>query len=55
MTQTSVQPSRHSISLDDVTLSVLEAGTGDPVIYVHGVVTTSNIFQKYLAAYSPVY
>jgi 3-oxoadipate enol-lactonase len=32
---------------------VLEAGTGDPIIFVHGVVTTSNIFPKYVAAYSP--
>jgi 3-oxoadipate enol-lactonase len=49
------QPIRRSVSLDGVTLSILEAGTGDPVIYVHGVVTTSNIFPKYLAAYSPAY
>jgi 3-oxoadipate enol-lactonase len=49
------QPTRRSVSLDGVTLSILEAGTGDPVIYVHGVVTTSNIFPKYLAAYSPEY
>ena len=31
-------------------MSILEAGQGDPVIFVHGVVTTSNIFTKYLAA-----
>jgi 3-oxoadipate enol-lactonase len=49
------QPTRRSVSLDGVTLSILEAGTGDPVIFVHGVVTTSNIFTKYLAAYSPAY
>lgn len=49
------QPTRRSVSLDGVTLSILEAGTGDPAIYVHGVVTTSNIFPKYLAAYSPAY
>ena len=55
MTQTPVQPARRFVPLNDVTLSILEAGTGDPVIYVHGVVTTSNIFQKYLAAYSPAY
>ena len=48
-------PTRRAVSLDGVTLSILEAGTGDPVIYVHGVVTTSNIFPKYLAAYSPAY
>ena len=56
--QTTAQPAqatRRSVPLDGVTLSILEAGTGDPVIYVHGVVTTSNIFPKYLAAYSPAY
>jgi len=55
MTQTPVQPARRFVPLNDVTLSILEAGNGDPVIYVHGVVTTSNIFPKYLAAYSPAY
>ena len=49
--QTTTQPTRRTVSLDGVTLSILEAGTGDPVIYIHGVVTTSNIFPKYLAAY----
>ncbi len=44
---------RRSITIDGVSLSVLEAGTGAPVIFVHGVVTTSNIFPKYLSAYSP--
>ena len=44
---------RRSVTIDGVALSVLEAGTGDPVIFVHGVVTTSNIFPKYLSAYSP--
>ncbi len=48
-----VETHRRFVPLDDVALSILEAGTGDPVIYVHGVVTTSNIFPKYLAAYSP--
>ncbi|MCX5724183.1 MAG: alpha/beta hydrolase [Nitrospirae bacterium] len=53
--QVTTQPTRRAIALDGVTLSILEAGTGDPVIYVHGVVTTSNIFPKYLADYSPDY
>lgn len=44
---------RHMVNLDGLHLSVLEAGTGDPIIFVHGVVTTSNIFPKYVAAYSP--
>ncbi|ULA64604.1 MAG: Alpha/beta hydrolase [Nitrospira sp.] len=44
---------RRSVTVDGVSLSVLEAGTGAPVIFVHGVVTTSNIFPKYLSAYSP--
>ena len=49
------QPVRRTVALPGVQLSILEAGTGDPVIYVHGVVTTSNIFPNYLAAYSPTY
>ncbi|MBI4002278.1 MAG: alpha/beta fold hydrolase [Nitrospira defluvii] len=44
---------RHIVDLDGLRLSILEAGTGDPLIFVHGVVTTSNIFPKYVAAYSP--
>lgn len=44
---------RRTVSIDGVSLSVLEAGTGAPIIFVHGVVTTSNIFSKYLSAYSP--
>ncbi len=51
----STEPQRRSMSLDGVTLSILAGGTGDPVIYVHGVVTTSNIFRKYLTAYSPAF
>jgi pimeloyl-ACP methyl ester carboxylesterase len=38
-----------------VNVSILEAGSGNPVIFVHGVVTTSNIFPKYLSAYYPDY
>lgn len=50
----STQPAgRRPVNLGDVNLSILEAGTGDPVIFVHGVVTTSNIFPTYLSAYSP--
>ncbi len=44
---------RHMVDLDGLHLSVLEAGTGDPIIFVHGVVTTSNIFPQYVGAYSP--
>ncbi|WP_447603508.1 alpha/beta fold hydrolase [Nitrospira sp. Nam80] len=46
-------PKRQTVNLDGVRLSILEAGTGDPVIFVHGVVTTSNIFPKYVGAYQP--
>jgi 3-oxoadipate enol-lactonase len=49
------EPHRRTVSVNGVKLSILESGTGDPVIYVHGVVTTSNIFPKYLAAYSPAF
>lgn len=53
MQSSNAQPKRRSITANGVSLSILEAGQGDPVIFVHGVVTTSNIFPKYLAAYSP--
>ena len=43
---------RRSISTASVSGS-LEAGSGDPVIFVHGVVTTSNIFPNYIGAYQP--
>ncbi len=46
---------RRSVALDGVALSILEGGIGDPVIYVHGVVTTSTIFPTYLNAYSPYF
>ena len=46
---------RRSVGVDGVRLSIIEAGSGDPVIFVHGVVTTSNIFPSYLTAYSPQY
>jgi 3-oxoadipate enol-lactonase len=49
------QPRRTSINIDGVNVSILQAWTGDPMIFVHGVVTTSNIFTKYLSAYSPDY
>lgn len=41
------------VDVNGLRLSILEAGTGDPIMFVHGVVTTSNIFPKYVAAYSP--
>lgn len=44
---------RHLVNVDGLRLSVLEAGTGDPIVFVHGVVTTSNIFPKYVGAYAP--
>lgn len=53
--RSAMEPHRRTVSVDGVQLSILEAGAGDPVIYVHGVVTTSTIFPKYLAAYSPAF
>ncbi|MEC4890112.1 MAG: alpha/beta hydrolase [Nitrospira sp.] len=44
---------RRAVTIDGVSLSILEAGAGEPIIFVHGVVTTSNIFPAYLSAYSP--
>ncbi|BCA56885.1 alpha/beta hydrolase [Nitrospira sp. KM1] len=46
-------PLRRSAVVNGVQLSYLDTGTGQPVIFVHGVVTTSNIFPAYLNAYSP--
>ena len=46
---------RRTIDVNGVHLSILEGGTGDPIIFVHGVVTTSNIFRPYLSAYSPAF
>ena len=50
MPSSNTQPKRRFVTANGVSLSILEAGQGDPVIFVHGVVTTSNIFTKYLAA-----
>lgn len=44
---------RHMVDLDGLHLSILEAGTGDPILFVHGVVTTSNIFPPFVSAFSP--
>ena len=44
---------RRVVNLGEVNVSILEGGTGDPVIFVHGVVTTSNIFSTYVNAYAP--
>src|SRR5689334_18635559 len=46
---------RRAVGIDGVTLSILEGGLGDPVVFVHGVVTTNNIFPSYLKAYTPGY
>lgn len=54
-TQTAGELRRRSVPIDGVTLSILEGGTGKPVIFVHGVVTTSNIFPAYVRTYSPDY
>lgn len=47
------RPRRREVAVNGVKLSILEAGRGAPVIYVHGVVTTSDIFTNYVGAYSP--
>jgi len=54
-TQTAGEIRRRSVPIGGVTLSILEGGTGKPVIFVHGVVTTSNIFPAYVRTYSPDY
>jgi pimeloyl-ACP methyl ester carboxylesterase len=54
-TPTAGELRRRAVPIDGVTLSILEGGTGKPVIFVHGVVTTSNIFPTYVRTYSPDY
>jgi pimeloyl-ACP methyl ester carboxylesterase len=44
---------RRAIDVNGIDLSILEAGEGDALVFVHGVVTTSNIFRNYLSRYSP--
>ncbi len=46
---------RRMVEVKGVRLSYLEGGSGDPIIFVHGVVTTSNIFPAYVGAYSPAF
>ena len=44
---------RRTVDLNGLRLSIVEGGRGDAVIFVHGVVTTSTIFPKYVSAYQP--
>lgn len=53
MSSGNIKPERRSVTANGIKLSILEAGQGGPVIYVHGVVTTCDIFQNYVGAYSP--
>lgn len=43
---------RHSVDVGTVRLSVLEAGSGRPLVFVHGSVTTSELFRDTLAYYA---
>ncbi len=52
---TSIPLQRRMVEVNGTRLSILEGGSGDPIIFVHGVVTTSNIFPKYVGAYSPTF
>lgn len=46
---------RRMVEVNGVRLSYLEGSSGEPIIFVHGVVTTSNIFPAYVGAYSPAF
>ena len=46
---------RRLVDLNGMHLSIVEAGTGYPVIFVHGVVTTSNIFPNMSAPIPPTF
>lgn len=46
---------RKTVDLGETTLSLLEAGSGAPLVFVHGAVTTSELFRGALAHYAPRY
>lgn len=47
--------SRKRISVNGVELSYLEAGTGKPIVFLHGSVTTSELFRGTLSHYAEGY
>lgn len=46
---------RKNVDIGDTTLSILEAGSGAPIVFVHGIVTTSELFRDAIEHYSPRY
>ena len=46
---------RKTVDIGDTTLSILDAGSGPPLMFVHGSVTTSEVFRDVLAYYAPRY
>lgn len=46
---------RKTVDIGDTTLSILESGSGAPLVYVHGIVTTSELFRDVIEYYAPRY
>ena len=46
---------RKTIDIGETALSILEAGSGPPLVFVHGSVTTSELFRNALEYYAPRY
>ncbi len=46
---------RKTVDIGETALSILEAGSGPPLVFVHGSVTTSELFRNALEYYAPRY
>ena len=46
---------RKTVDIGDTTLSILESGSGAPLVFVHGIVTTSELFRDVIECYAPRY
>jgi len=46
---------RKTVDIGETALSMLDAGSGPPVVFVHGAVTTSELFREALDYYAPRY
>ena len=48
-------PRRVLVPIGETRLSVLEAGRGQPLVFVHGAVTTSDLFRRTVEHFAPRY
>ena len=46
---------RKTVDIGETTLSILDAGSGSPLVFVHGAVTTSELCRDVLDYYAPRY